>query len=103
MTIDQTKAVDTMALLESVIRGADPDFAPPTQPPGLNATLGGLAPSSEHKARAMAIGHSVDALVMLARRQLFELANTIKIILATIPPGDVNAAALVAIVAQLRS
>jgi hypothetical protein len=98
MTIDQAKAVDAMTLLENVIRGVDPKFTPP-QPPGLNRALASLAPSHEHRARALAIGHSVDGLLALARRQICELANTIRIIASTAPPADANAAIITAIIA----
>jgi hypothetical protein len=100
--IDPTKAVDAFALLESVIRGVDPEFKPQTEPAGLNA-LHSFTPSPAHRAAAMTVGQNVDALLALARRQLFETAIHIKNIATTMPPGDANAAALTAFISQLVS
>jgi hypothetical protein len=99
--IDQTKAVDAIALLENVLRSADPEFTPQPQPSALHAALGGFVASREHKARAMAAGHNVDALLALARRQIFEIATTIKNIAATMPADDANVAALKTIIENL--
>jgi hypothetical protein len=92
--IDQTKAVDVIALLENVIRGVDPEFTPQPQQVGLHATLSSFVASREHRARAMAVGQNVDALLALLRRQISEIATTIKNIAATMPADDANAATL---------
>jgi hypothetical protein len=70
---------------------------------GMRSTLGGIHVSAQHGARAMSVGQNVDSLLAQARRQILELANTIRIIAATMPPGDANAAPVAAIIDQLNN
>jgi hypothetical protein len=68
---------------------------------GMRSTLGGIHVSAAHEMRAMSLGQSVDSLLAQARRQILELATTIKLIAATMPPNDQNSAAVAEIVGQL--
>jgi hypothetical protein len=91
--IDPVEAAAALARLEGVINSADPEFKPP-QLAGLKTALGTFVATSEHKAKALAVGQNVDALVMLARRQIGELMVTLLNIKATIPPSDANLATI---------
>jgi hypothetical protein len=84
----------------AIIRGVDSDFKPQTQPAGLNA-LRSFTSSPAHRAAAMTVGQSVDALLALTRRQLVETAINIKNISATMPANELNSAAITAIISQL--
>lgn len=100
-SIDPAKAVDVVALLESAIRGADSDFIPPPRAPGIKVALGGLTISRGHAAAATAIGQNADALLMLACRQIGELAMTLANIKATMPPNDSNTAGIQSLIESL--
>jgi hypothetical protein len=92
---------DAVATLERVAE-AEADAAK-TSKIGIMSALGALKLTRGHAAKAMALGRDADALLLLAKRHLFEAALKLKIIASHAPPGDVNAAAIAAIILQLNS
>jgi hypothetical protein len=101
-TIDPAKAVNAFKDLEALVRGLDPQFGPPPKPAGIKASLGALAVSHEHASAALAVGQNVDALLMLARRQMGEVAITLANIKATMPPNDDNSAAIKSLIEGVK-
>lgn len=101
-TIDPAKAVNVVELLESAIRSADPQFSSP-RPASIKAALCALVATGEHKAKALAVGQNIDALLMLAQRQIFEITTTIRNISLTMPAADINGAAIRSIIETLNA
>jgi hypothetical protein len=70
---------------------------------GMCTTLGGITISAGHKANAFGVGQNAQMTLDLARRHVNEAALHIRNFAATMPAGDLNAAIVATIVANLTN